>query len=322
MFVLLPLPWLAGRWLPPADPLPGTALRVPFFSALKNAAARGWRSRLRTLLSPAFAAWIFLVLAASQPQWAGNPHAIPATGRDLMLVIDISGSMRAPDFTVDGEAVDRLTMVKRVAGRFIERRQGDRLGLILFGARPYLRAPLSYDHKTIGALLEEAEVALAGEYTAVGDAIGLAVKRMRRLKSESRVVVLLTDGANNTGSIGPRWAARLAAAEGIRVYTIGIGKDDVAAPNPYGTWSSSGANDFNREVLEAVAAHTGGVYFHALDHEAMESAYRRLDQLEPAFGGGIKNLLAIPLYPWPLGVALLVTLWMAARRKGRGADHG
>jgi Ca-activated chloride channel family protein len=218
--------------------------------------------------------------------------------------------MRQMDFVLNNETVDRLAVVKRVVGEFIDHRQGDRLGLILFGGRPYLRAPLSHDHRVVKELLEEAEIALAGEYTAVGDAIGLAIKRMRALPADSRALVLLTDGGNNSGNIGPRQAADIAAEFSIRIHAVGIGRPAVAAPNPYGIWSSEGAADFDREVLESLAGRTGGVYFHVLDTQGMQAAYAELDRLEPALGKDIKVYYGTALYPWPLGAALILSVWM------------
>jgi Ca-activated chloride channel family protein len=314
LFLLLPLPWLVRWILPPARRAPGVALKVPFFAPLAALAGEGRRARGLSWLHPAHLVWLLLLVAAVQPQWVETPHALPTTGRDLMLVIDISGSMRAMDFSQDGRKLDRLGLVKQVAARFIDGRGGDRLGLILFGAQPYLRAPLSHDHATVKTLLEEAEIALAGEYTALGDALGLAIKRMRERPAESRVIVVLTDGASNAGSMGPRQAGRLAAELGIRIHTIGIGAETVAAPNPFGVWSSGGANDFNREVLEAIARDTGGIYFHALDAEGLKAAYARLDELEPALGDAVHDYTATALYPWPLGAALLLSLFLARRR--------
>ncbi|MEO5338145.1 MAG: VWA domain-containing protein [Magnetospirillum sp. WYHS-4] len=317
IFLLLPLPWLVRQWAPAARRSPGVALRVPFFGRLRVMAEGGGKGLRRRWLNAAHLVWLLLLSAAAQPQWVGDSRALPSTGRDLMLAIDISGSMRTMDFEADGRKLDRLAMVKRVGSRFVEGRGGDRLGLILFGAQPYLRAPLSHDHNTVKALLEEAEIALAGEYTALGDAIGLAIKRMRERPAESRVIVALTDGASNAGAVGPRQAARMAAELGIRVYTIGVGREDVAAPNPFGVWSTGGANDFNREVLEAVARETGGVYFHALDAQGLREAYARLDELEPALGEAIHDYTATPLYPWPLAVALALSLGIAWRGAGR-----
>lgn len=311
LFLLAPLPWLVRRLLPPARP--GAALAVPFMGRLRALAGGGGGVAGRRPLWLGLLIWLLLLVAAAQPRWLGEPGVVPTSGRDLFLALDISGSMRESDFLLAGEPADRLAVVKRVAGAFIEGRAGDRLGLILFGERPHVRAPLSYDHHAVGRLLGEAEVALAGEYTAVGDAIGLAVKRLRDLDAVSRVAVLLTDGGHNAGQLGPRQAARLAAAYGVRLYTIGIGRQDAAGPNPYGVWSTEGAAAFDRELLETVAEMTGGRYFHALDREGLEAAWRELDRLEPALGDALKSYRATALYPWPLGAALVLSLWLALR---------
>jgi len=318
-FLILPLPLLV-RWLfPPADGAPRFALRVPFYERAAALAEKGRPKRKWAMLAVAALLWLLLVGAAAQPAWLGEPTNLPVTGRDMMLVIDISGSMRRMDFSVDDNLVDRLGVVKQVAGKFIERRKGDRMGLILFGARPHLLSPVSFDLKAVNKLLGEAEIALAGEYTAVGDAIGLAIKRLRKVKSPSKVIVLLTDGANNAGRLGPKQAALLAKGENIRIYTIGVGRDDTVAPNIYGKWSSTGPANFEREILQAVAERTGGVYFHALDTEALEAAYVRLDELEPSLGDAVTEYFAEPLYPWFLGLALFISVgvagsWVRRRR--------
>ncbi len=318
LFLLLPLPFLVRRWMPPATVGDRVALRVPFYRTLREISGKTSLGMSWLGVSPlAFLVWCLLLMAGSQPLWVGNTRDLPTTGRDLMLVIDISGSMRHMDFVIDDEPADRLTVVKRVAGSFIQGRGGDRLGLILFGAQPFLRVPLTYDHRAVRYLLDDAEVALAGEYTAIGDAIGLAIKRMRRISSQSRVIVLLTDGANNEGQVGPRQAARLAAAEGMRIYTIGVGGQDVVSANPYGIWSADGAARFERAVLEDIAKLTQGHFFHALDTAGLEIAYRKLNELEPSLGTEEREYLAMPLYPWPLAGALLISIWLVIRpRRG------
>ena len=228
-----------------------------------------------------------------------------------MLLIDISGSMRHVDFMLHDKPAERLQVVKVIASAFIDERKGDRLGLIMFGSKPYLRAPLSHDSKTIKALLQESEVALAGEYTAIGDAIGLAIKRMHDLESDSRVMILLTDGANNEGRIPPRQAAEIAAFWGIRIYTIGVGSAISPGPNPFGIWSSDDIERFEREVLEDVAEITHGHYFHALDTEGLQAAYAKLNQLEPALGDTVDEYLATPLFTWTLAAALLLSTLLA-----------
>ncbi len=183
--------------------------------------------------------------------------------------------------------------------------------MILFGDKPFLRAPLSHDHETIKQLIEESEIALAGESTAIGDAIGLAIKRMRNLDSESRVIVLLTDGTNNEGNLPPRQAAEVAKAFGVRIYTIGVGSADAPAPNPYGKWSTEGAQRFEQSVLKSVSDITEGFYFHALDTEGLQAAYEKLDELEPSLGKDLYKYLGESLYHWPLALALLISLLVA-----------
>lgn len=311
-FLLLPLPLLGWRLLPPRHY--NQALYLPFFHRLTQHDGGGrpqWMNRKHLL--PALI-WILMVLALAQPLWIGDNQPKPQSGRDLMLLIDVSGSMRQMDFQRDGKPVDRLGAVKAVASRFVEGRRGDRVGLILFGDRPYLRASPSHDHDAILELIDEAEIALAGESTAIGDAVGLAIKRMRPLVAKTRVAVLLTDGANNEGRILPRQAARLAAAENIRVYTIGVGAPDAPAPNPYGIWSSRDAGRFERGVLEEMAQLTDGRFFHVLDADGLKAAYDQLDLLEPALGREVFKYLADPLYPWPLAAALLLSLIAASLR--------
>ena len=318
--LLAPLPWLARRLLPPAAG--GAALRVPFLSGLRELGRRTPEGHVPARLLPVYGVWFLLLLAAARPQYLGEPVAEPSTGRDLMLAVDISGSMRARDFRLDGHAADRLGVVQAVAGRFIQRRTGDRIGLILFGARPHVLAPLTYDRPAAAALLEQAEVALAGEYTALGDALALAVKRLRRRPADSRVVVLLTDGASNTGAVPPRQAARLAAEAGVRVYTIGVGRaESVAAPSRSGPWRSGARDEVDRETLEAVARTTGGLYRHALDTSDLEAIYRELDRSEPTLGESARAYRAHALYPWPLGVALLLSFGLAWRQT-RGPRDG
>ena len=202
-WLFLPLPFIVARAWPRATPRQEPALKLPFDGAL---AATGFTTRTspnRLRLVLATLAWVLLVIAAARPQHVGEPLQLPVSGRDLMLAVDISGSMEAEDMTVSGQVVSRLTAVKAVAGDFIERRKSDRLGLILFGDQAYLQTPLTFDRKTVRTQLDEAAIGLAGKRTAIGDAIGLAVKRLRDQPQENRVLVLLTDGDNTAGEVTP-----------------------------------------------------------------------------------------------------------------------
>ncbi len=314
--VALPLPWLARRFLPPAPPTTGSALRVPFFDELR-ALERGDEQRPRSSGAKRWvmwAAWALLVTAAARPEVVDTAGVMPISGRDLVLAVDISGSMEQPDFDIDGRRVTRLGVVKSVAGRFIERREGDRMGLILFGAQAYLQTPLTFDRKTVAAMLNEAEIGLAGKQTAIGDAIGLALKRMLESEQQDRVLILLTDGANTAGAVSPLRAARLAADEGLRIYTIGIGAEQVRIDTVFGTQVINPSSDLDERTLEAIARTTGGAYFRAGDTERLEAIYRRLDQLEPARRDQDVFLPVRSLYYWPLAIALLLSGWLAVSR--------
>ena len=263
VFLLLPLPWLLRALLPPADS-GEAALKVSFLDELQQLAGRrarvalpAWRQQL-----PYLTVWLLLLFAAARPQWLGEPLPLPTSGRDLLLAVDVSGSMDYPDMQWQGEELTRLELVKVLLGDFIEQRHGDRVGLILFGSKAYLQAPLTFDRRTVRVWLDEARVGIAGSNTAIGDAIGLAVKRLRERPTNSRVLVLITDGANNGGELDPLLAATLAAEESVRIHTIGIG----AVPEEGGVLSRFGFNpglDLDEPTLRAIAEQTGGEYFRA-----------------------------------------------------------
>jgi len=307
LFVILPLPWLLRRLLRPVPDAGGPALRVPFLEdfSTPSTADTDRASRSFALWAAAFA-WMLLLTAAAQPLWIGDPISLPRSGRDLMLAVDLSGSMAEEDFQLQGRWVDRLTATKGVAGDFIEHRRGDRLGLILFGDRAYLQAPLTFDRKTVHTLLDEAEIGLAGKATAIGDAIGLAVKRLRDLDQADRVLVLITDGANTAGEVAPLEAARLAAREGLKIYTIGIGADEIMVRGFFGMRRMNPSAELDERTLRAIAQATGGRYFRARDTAELQEIYTLLDRLEPVQREEETFRPRVSLYPWPLGLAVLV----------------
>ena len=308
VFCFLPLPLLVYFLVPRARDEAGPALKVPFFTELAGlgrsggGTGRGWLKWLAAM------AWILLVVAAARPQWIGDPVALPVSGRDLLLAVDVSGSMKVKDMEIDGTPVNRLEMIKKVAGDFIKRRRGDRIGLILFGTRAYLQAPLSLDRKTVNQLLQEAMIGIAGEKTAIGDAIGLAAKRLRERPGQKKVLILLTDGANTAGSITPLKAARLARELKITIYTIGIGADRLAVETFFGRRVVNPSADLDEKTLTEIAKLTGGRYFRARDSAAMEKIYALIDRLEPVVDED-RNLRPIrELFCWPLGLALGLAL--------------
>lgn len=304
----LALPLLALA-LPRARSVRVAAVRMPIFVELIGGESRAPRKRLRLLL--AALTYALLVIAAARPQFVGDPISLPLTGRDLMMAVDISGSMETQDMILPGGPVTRLLAVQAVAGEFIERRAGDRLGLILFGRRAYLITPLTFDRETARTQLEEAEIGLAGKETAIGDAIGLAVKRLREQPVENRVLVLLTDGANTAGTVEPLKAAELAAAEGLRIYTIGVGADEMTVRSFFGVRRVNPSADLDEETLTRIANMTGGSYFRARDVEGLESIYTLLDELEPISQEEEVYRPVDELFMYPLGAAVVLGLLLA-----------
>jgi len=309
LLLLAPLPWLLRLLLPASPSRDLQALRVPWFAAVAGGKS-GWLRR-PLLALVASLVWSLLVVAASRPQWVGEIESLPVTGRDLLLAVDISGSMDTQDMVLNKTAVNRLKVVKKVAGEFIQRRHGDRVGLVLFGSRAYLQTPLTFDTETTATLLEESEIGLAGRETAIGDAIGLAVKRLREDAAADRVLVLLTDGANTSGEVQPLQAAGFAARNGLTVYTVGVGADEMMVQDFFGSRVVNPSADLDEDTLKAIAEQTGGRYFRARDAKSLERIYEILDELEPV-ESDVEIIRPIDeLFYWPLGLAYLLALLAA-----------
>ena len=307
MILALPLPILV-RWLLPAElPEQQSALIVPFLDDFSTAETKQVSQARQWPLLLAMVAWLLLVFAVMRPQWMGEPIEQAVSGRDLMLAIDLSGSMEEQDFMVEDTRVDRLTATKYVAEQFISRRVGDRLGLILFGTQAYLQTPLTFDRATVVTLLQESALGLAGENTAIGDAIGLAVIRLRKQKTGSRVLILLTDGANTAGEVTPIKAAELAAEIGLKIYTIGIGADEMVVRSFFGSRKVNPSRDLDEKTLKAIASKTGGRYFRARNTQEMDKIYQLLDELEPVEKDKQYFRPKKELYHWPLPIALFLT---------------
>ena len=311
-FAALPLPWLLRR-LTPRCARQQPALVVPSMEDFSALTATDYKQREQSLwrLITLSLAWALLLAALARPQFTGDPVNLPTTGRDLMLAVDISGSMATEDMEVGGEYVERLTVVKAVIANFADARIGDRIGLVLFGTNAYLQAPLTFDVKSVNRLLIEAPVGIAGGKTAIGDAIGLAVKRLRLRPQDDKVLILLTDGANNVGEVEPKIAAELAARDNIRIYTIGVGAEEMRMPGLLGRISGRTTNpsaDLDEETLQTIANVTGGQYFRAKDPRTLMEIYALIDQLEPVEQEAEIFRPVQTLYYWPLSGCLL--LWI------------
>ncbi len=303
MYVLLVLPFMVRLLFKPYKEQ-REAVQAPFFEKLKKitgqAPGKGavvLRPRLfQRLMLPL--AWVLIVTALARPQWVEDPITKIESGRDLMLAVDLSGSMEERDFTnPEGNRIDRLEAVKFVLNDFITRREGDRLGLILFGTTAYLQVPFTQDYNTFRLLLDEAQVRMAGPQTMIGDAIGLAIKLFAESDSENKVMILLTDG-NDTGSqVPPSRAAGIASQNGVTIHTIAMGDPTTA-----------GEQELDIEALQEISEITKGQYFMGMNREELEDIYHRLDELEPVEFETLSYRPRQPLYFYPLGIFFIIYL--------------
>jgi len=304
VLLAMPLPFIARKLLAESPSPQDAGLKVPSLGAFAVLGRRPHAEQLmRWRFWVAIMAWLLLVIAAARPERIGDELELPVSGRNLMLAVDLSGSMDQKDFELGGIRVDRLTATKAVASDFISRREGDRIGLILFGERAYLQVPLTLDKETVKVLLLEAFIGLAGEKTAIGDAITLAVKRIHDQEADGseQVLVLLTDGANTAGQVDPLKAAQLARQVGLRIYTIGIGAEQIEVRSLLGGRRNINPSvDLDEKTLTTIAELTGGRYFRAKDTAALQDIYRLVDELEPvdeseAGFRPVKSLYFMPL---------------------------
>lgn len=316
LFATLILPLLVRWWLPAKTPVQQAALKIPFLDDFDSAQSSSIVPQQNWLLLIAIIAWIAVVFASARPQWLGQPIEQGVSGRDLMLAVDVSGSMSEEDFVIGNHYVERLEATKQVASEFINRRVGDRIGLILFGTTAYVQTPLTFDRQTVTSLLNESFIGITDDNpkTSIGDAIGLAVKRLKNQQVDSRVLILLTDGANSAGEVSPLQAAQLAADAQLKIYTIGIGADEMIVRSLFGNRKVNPSRDLDEKTLTAIADKTGGQYFRARNTQELEEIYLLLDQLEPADKDTQYFRPMTELFPWPLALALLLTSVIIIKR--------
>lgn len=317
LLLALPLPALVSWWAKPA-PSREPALRVPFGERVQAArAARAGPRRLLAAGGVAWGAWVLLCLAAARPQQLGDAVQPPHAGRELMLALDLSGSMSEPDMELGGQRVDRLTAAKAVLADFLDRRAGDRIGLLVFGRNAYVLVPTTLDHQSVREQLQDSVVGLAGQETAVGDAIGLAVKRLRTQTEGERVLVLLTDGVNTAGALQPAKAAELARDAGVRVHTIAFGGEGVLSLFGFQLPMPGGGDEIDEKGLAAIARTTGGQFFRARDAAELAGIYAEIDRIEPITRAGEAVRPRLERYPWPLGAAWLLAIVACMRPQRR-----
>ncbi|WP_044412330.1 VWA domain-containing protein [Thiomicrospira microaerophila] len=310
MIAFLPLPWLIRPFLKPAQqkqipllaPHLVSRLRVnQSVQPLQKPSADGLRLPLLFL-----ALWLVLLLAAMRPVWFLTPTPFESTGRDMLLSVDLSGSMEKPDMLLNGRNVDRLVALKSVVDDFIVQRQGDRMGLIVFGTEAFMVSPLTYDLSAIQQLLQETQIGMAGNNTAIGDSIGLAIKHLQGVRNNKAVLVLLTDGSNNAGAVEPLDAAKKAAEVGLVIHTIAFG--DVQAGG-----SRNRVFDIDTETLEAISALTGGESFVASQTQQLAEIYKRINEIESTQFTLNQFRARTELFSWPLGLALLLSFYLVWR---------
>jgi Ca-activated chloride channel homolog len=330
--LLLPLPLLVpwiGHWFWPEraerreETLEGQRVTLlhPQISALEAAfVARRPRPRLAGWLYRAllYLLWIALVFALMRPQWMTPYTEISSPGYDLMIAVDASHSMEALDFTVDGRPVNRMSVVRGVMGRFIEGREGDRIGLVVFGSQAFMLSPLSLDRLAVRQALDGIVPSVAGPATALGDAIALGVVKLRERPEGSRVMIVIADGDNNAGRFAPAEAAMVARQHGVRIYVVGVGSEQEQIPIlEEGVVRYRGDLTMDEGTLKEIAAVTGGAYFRATDTRALEEISTRISQLEKTEAETRTAYLPKPLYRWPLGIALLALLGLGLFPEGR-----
>ncbi|TJZ84659.1 VWA domain-containing protein [Paracoccus hibiscisoli] len=304
VLALLPLPLLI-RWLLPPLVRPRAALEVPGF--LLAHAAPGTAPGISRAPRLAALAWLLLVVALAGPQVQRQAQVIPASGRDIVLALDLSGSMEQADFTLDGQPVSRLDAVKRTAQAFVRGRTGDRIGLVIFGGRAYVAAPLTFDLDAVAQAIDEAQIGISGRGTAIADGLGLAIRRLQASDAPGRVVVLLSDGVDTSGSVPAVDAARLAASHGLRIHTVALGPDDLET-------RPAARDAVDVATLRAVAETAGGALFRVRDTADLTAMAEALDRLEPSPGEQPPLRYWRSLWVWPAMLCAACLVLAAIRR--------
>ena len=319
---LLLLPLVVYFMFPAIKKTYGDALKVPFLADIKQIQSVSGKgisfkpavfSAIKIFLLALV--WGLMVLALCRPQWVGKPIPVKNEGREILLVVDISNSMSEEDFQYKNKMYSRLTAVKNVIDNFIDKRTSDRIGLVLFGTQAYLQAPLTYDKQSVKEILWNADAGMAGNSTSIGDAVGVALKNLAESegKPENKVIILLTDGENNDGSLSLPQAIALAKEEGVKIYTIGAGSD---SENFFGGLFSIPVNTgLDEESLQALAAETKGNYFRAKDVNSLFQIYNEIDKLEPMTSEGRYVQEVKELYPYAAAMALILFMMLVLLAK-------
>ncbi len=325
--LLLPLPFIVRYLFEPKKQLSddkAPEIHFPHVQSLKSAfgiesaIASKKNSRWPWLL---YLAWALFVIALMRPQIIDQVFSQETKGRDLMMAVDLSGSMQSLDFATESDRANRLDVAKRVVKDFVKKRPKDRIGLIVFGEHAYLQSPLTMDHSAVSHMLENTVPGVAGDATAIGDAVGLAVKNLRERPALSRAIILLTDGEDNASTIPPLQAAKLAKQYGIHIYSIVIGKDGpVPFPDGYGGYAMYDSH-VDTDLTKKMAEMTGGEFYRATDADALARIYERINSLQTSSAVRPPSLIRKPLFQYPLGLALIVIGILGTAAQLKGGSH-
>ncbi|MCD9529709.1 vWA domain-containing protein [Photobacterium carnosum] len=312
-WALLPLAWLVYRLSKPvAQP---AAIHLPQLP--QGVGQKQPSSIIRKVLMSLV--WVSLVCAIARPVWYGDPIEIKPEHRDMLLAVDLSGSMAIPDMvTKDGKSINRLAAVKHVLSDFIAKRKGDRLGLVIFADHGYLQTPLTFDRKTVEQQLNRTVLDLIGQSTAIGEGLGVATKTFIDSKAPQRVIILLSDGGNTSGVIGPIEAAKLAQESHVKIYTVGVGADKMIQKGFFGDRVVNPSSDLDEKTLSKIAAMTGGEYFRARNPQQLEKIYDVINKLQPVNNAQQTWRPRDELFRYPLALALLLSVIIAFMRKRHG----
>ena len=321
MIAFLPLPWIIHRIIKPVHkqhtPLlaPQIIARIEDQLPTENLIESNQPSKGIPIL--AILMWFSLIIAATRPVLYLDATPFQVSGKEMLLAVDLSGSMQKEDMYLAGDEVNRLVAVKSVVSEFIARRKGDRMGLIVFGTQAFLQSPLTYDLNTVNTLLNETEIGMAGNNTAIGDAIGLTLKHLYESKSSNNaILILLTDGSNTAGNVNPLDAASKAQEMGLKIYTVGVGR--IKSRNGLDRFMTN-KSDMDIDTLTKISDLTGGQFFQANDTEQLGEIYQYINKLESVEHEIFSYRLRTEFYVWPLGFAFLLSLllaWSQLRKVG------
>ncbi|WP_045497484.1 vWA domain-containing protein [Vibrio hyugaensis] len=310
--LLLPLPWLIYKFFP--EETQQAEIKLAYLPDNKHST----KPKQLAQKALSIAIWALLVIACARPVWYGDPVEFQPKYRDMMLVVDLSGSMQKEDMNDNGEYIDRLTAVKKVLSEFVQKRDGDRLGVVLFGDHAYLQTPLTADRKTVMQQINQTVIGLVGQRTAIGDGIGLGTKTFVDSDAPQRVMILLSDGSNTAGVLDPLEAADIAKKYNATIYTVGVGAGEMMVKDFFMSRKVNTASDLDEQTLTKIAEMTGGQYFRARDAQELEKIYDTINQLEPVSSDTQTWRPQSEWFPYPLGAALVLSVFLFVLRRKHG----